>query len=297
MSNELRTFALRTTLNEIKNVCPDLSHSLIFDKDAKILVADEGTSQESAVQFAYTLNALIEKAEIIGGLESTSLQTSGGNLNLVLTPSFRIAAVTNPGSEDKYVTDLHRVLVPTVLDLLEKIVPDSQGTVSSPESFTDTEETSTTENTTEETIDETTEEIEQTDESSVEENNESRVDEKYTPSIEENIPIEDELGTETSYPEPAATQFMIENVGGLLVSSDTVQIDNAAILQWNEMYENVDITEVEIETLSGHATRCRFKPIKDARHSGKGVVRIPKKVQLILQACEGELVTVKPVLE
>ncbi len=167
MSNELRTFALRTTLNEIKNVCPDLSHSLIFDKDAKILVADESTRQESAVQAAYTLNALIEKADIIGGLESTSLQTSGGNLNLVLTPSFKIVAITSPGSEDRYITDLHRVLVPTVLDLLEKIVSEKIGVVSSPENFTDTEETSTTENTTEDT--------EQINESSVEEYNESLV--------------------------------------------------------------------------------------------------------------------------
>ncbi len=297
MSNELRTFALRTTLNEIKNVCPDLSHSLIFDKDAKILVANEDTSQENAVQAAYTLNALIEKAETIGGLESTRFQTSGGNLNLVLTPSFRIAAVTNPGSDHQYVTDLHRVLVPTVLDLLEKIGSNKTDPMSSAENFTVTEETSMIENTTEETIDENTEETEQTNESNEEENDESMVEEKHAPSVEENIPIEDELGTETSYPEPAATQFMIENIGGLLVSNDTVQIDNAAILQWNEMYENMDITEVEIETLSGHTTRCRFKQIKDAKHSGKGVVRIPKKVQLILQACEGELVTVKPVLE
>jgi len=277
MSNELCAFALKTTLNEIKNVCPDLSHSLIFDKDANILATDEDTSQENATQAAYALNALIGKAEVIGGIDSTTFETAEGRVSLICTPTLRIATVASSRSEERFVTALHRVLVPTVLELAEKISQKSSEEISQeslPNNFTVAEETITTEET--------------------EQSNESAVQEQ---PAEETIPIEDELSAEPSYPEPMATQFMIENVGGLLVSTDTVQIDNAAILQWNETYEDKKITEVEIETLSGQTTRCKFKPIKDTKHNGKGVIRIPKKVQLALQACEGELVTVKPVLE
>jgi len=273
MSTELRTFALNSTLNEIKLACPEISHSLIFDENWKILARDEDTNKLNAVQTACLLSALVEKAEAIGGIDSITFQTDKGHVNVFSTNSLRTVIVASKKSDDKLATTLHCVLIPTVLGLVEKCSQESAKNFS----------TETGQKTVTEEPDEVNEPAmtEQPDEE--------------TPD-EETISIEDELDSEPSYPEPMATQFMIETIGGLLVSSDTVQIDNAAILQWNETYEGKEINEVEIETLSGQTVRCKFKPIKDARRSGKGVIRIPKKVQLVLQSSEGELVTVKPVL-
>ena len=267
MSNEVYAFALKSTLNEIKNVCPDISHSLIFEEGAKILVTDEDTNQTNAVQAADALNAIIEKADPIGGIESITIQTEKSRINLICTNGFYSATVASKESNEEYVNTLTKVLVPTVLKLVEKV-----GKESLADNFLEVEQP------------EPAAETEKVDEES-----------EPNPPQEEIVPIDDE--PEPFIPEPMATQFMIENIGGLLVHSDTVNIDNAVILQWNDTYEDKKINEVEIETLTGQTTRCKFKPIKDAKHNGKGVIRMPKKIQLTLQASQGELVMVKPVVE
>jgi hypothetical protein len=90
---------------------------------------------------------------------------------------------------------------------------------------------------------------------------------------------------------------MIETLGGLRARSDTVRIENALIVQWRDLFGNRRIREVDVETLGGQTTRCKFKPIKDSKHEGKGIIQMPLKTQLILQASKGELVMVKPVIE
>jgi hypothetical protein len=98
-------------------------------------------------------------------------------------------------------------------------------------------------------------------------------------------------------PEAPVTQLIVENLGGLLVPSDTVRIDNEVIAQWNDLYGDKKLHEVNLETLSGKTTRCKFKPIKSSKHSGKGVIGIPEKIQLTLEISKGELVMVKPIIE
>ena len=49
MNNEVYTFALQNTLNEIKNVCPTVSNTFIF-KEGKILANDKDTNKETAAQ-------------------------------------------------------------------------------------------------------------------------------------------------------------------------------------------------------------------------------------------------------
>ncbi|UCF45465.1 MAG: hypothetical protein JSW44_02200, partial [Candidatus Bathyarchaeota archaeon] len=98
-------------------------------------------------------------------------------------------------------------------------------------------------------------------------------------------------------PEPPVTQLMVENIGGFLVRSDTVRIDNIVITKWNELFGDKKIEEVDVETLDGITTRCKFKPIKDKKHKGKGVIRMPEDIQRTLETAKGELVMVKPVVE
>ncbi len=98
-------------------------------------------------------------------------------------------------------------------------------------------------------------------------------------------------------PEPAANQFIVEDVKGLLSPSDTVRIDNELIEKWNDIYEGKIIEEADIETFGGKSVRCKVKPIKDAKLEGQGKVQIPNKMQLVLDIKKGELVRVKPVVE
>jgi len=114
---------------------------------------------------------------------------------------------------------------------------------------------------------------------------------------EEKEQFEPEIDTEPLLPEPPVTQLIVENIGGLLVPSDTVRIDNEVITQWNELYGDKKISEVTIETLSGKTTRCKFKQIKKSKDAGKGIIKMPEKIQLTLETSQGALVTVKPVVE
>ena len=268
MTNEVSIFALKSTLNEVKNVCPEISHSFIFGEDAQILAKDDDTDQTNAVQAADILNALVERADAVGGIESITFQTEKSRIHFACTNNLYTTTISSKESDEKFVKTLPQVLIPTVLRLVEVI---------SKESLKD--------NFVEEKQPEPVEVAEVEEEA-----------EEETPK-EEIVAIEEETETKPFYPEPTATQFMIENIGGLLVPSDIVQIDNAVVIQWKDTYEDKKMTEVEIETLSGQTTRCKFKPIKGAEHNGKGVIRMPKKVQLALQASKGELIMVKPVVE
>jgi hypothetical protein len=37
MSDEVCAFALRTTLNEIRNICPDIKNAFVFKEDGQVV--------------------------------------------------------------------------------------------------------------------------------------------------------------------------------------------------------------------------------------------------------------------
>ena len=123
-------------------------------------------------------------------------------------------------------------------------------------------------------------------------------------SAEPAIPEEPEpIAPKKTYPrkkkittEPIVNQLIIEDLGGLLVPSDTVRIDNETLSQWEESYDGNKIDTVEIETFDGKSKLCKVKRIKDSEFEGKGIIRMPTKIQDKLGIQKGELVRVKPVI-
>ena len=244
MSNEVYAFALKNTLNEIKNACPDISNTFVFKEDGKIIAKDENTDEETINRTIDAFDAITERANIIGGLESVTFHGAKGQVNITCINDFYLTTIASKEADEKYVNTLTRVLVPTVLKLVEKIHPAS--------------------------IDNDTFTTEQ---------------------------IEPEVNPEPLLPEPPVNQFIVENLGGLFVPSDTLRIDSAVIVQWKNLYADKKIEEVDVETLNGKTTRCKFKPIKGSKYEGKGIIQMPEKIQLTLQTTKGELVMVKPVVE
>ncbi|HLE75137.1 MAG TPA: hypothetical protein VI864_03725 [Candidatus Bathyarchaeia archaeon] len=271
MNNEEYAFALKNTLNEIKNICPDLSHAFFF-KDEKIIAKDENTDEKTANSTVTAFNAITERANAIGGLESVTFHGTNGRVNIACINDLYLTTVTSKEADEKYVNTLTRVLVPTVLKLLEKIHPASIDH--------DTLTTEKPEPTEDNNADEIIEDAE--------------VCEKELP-MEETDATEPE--SEPLLPEPPVNQLIVENLSGLLVPSDTVRIDSAVTAQWKDLYGDKKIGEVDVETLNGKTTRCKFKPIKGSKHKGKGIIQIPEKIQLTLQTKKGELAMVKPVVK
>lgn len=246
MIDELCAFALKNTLNEIKNACPELSNAFILGSNAQIIAKDENTDQVTVTRAAEAFNALAEKTEAIDGLESITFQAATGHVNVDRVNGFYLTTVTSNEGDEKYVNALTRVAIPTVLKLVKRIhsaFPENVGDLDLGEREFPEKTTSNTESHDEDATEET--------------------DETTIPVLVE------EKNEADTFPEPPVTQFMIENLGGLRAHSDTVRIENALVLQWRELFGNKKIKEVDVETLDGQTTRCKFKPIKDSKHEEK----------------------------
>ena len=280
MNNNVYAFALKSTLDEIQGACPDVSNTFIF-KDGKILAKGETTDENTANLTINAFDSITERADSLGGLETVTIQGAEGRVNITCMNDFYLTTVLSKKADEKYVNTLIQVLIPTVIKLVEKIHPTST------DDETLTVETELAE---EEAAEEETESTEEAENESAEEEETATTE---PPEEEETPEVDDEM----LLPEPPVTQLIIEDLGGLLVPSDTVRIDKAVITQWNDLYGDKKIEEVDLETLDGKTTRCKFKPIKDSKHKEKGIIQMPEKIQLTLEVAKGELVMVKPVIE
>jgi len=277
MDNEVYTFALKNALNEIRNACPDITNTFMFRQDGEIIVGDENTSKKTMVHVVDAFDGIFEKADAIGGVECITIEGSNGKVNVSWLNDLYFVTVTSRKADINYVNTVTRVLIPTVLRLLEKICPTP---LKSNSPLTKTKHQL---------------KIPMVKELEKPELMEEPVEETVMEEPKETV--EAETKHEPLLPEPPVNQFIVENLGGLLVPSDTVRIDTEILSQWEELYEGRKIEEVEIGTFDGKTMRCKVKTIKDSKYEGKGIIQIPEKVQLALEIKKGELVRAKPIIE
>ena len=277
MDNEVYTFALKNALNEIRNVCPDITNTFMFREDGEIIVGDENTSQKTMVHVVDAFDGIFEKADAIGGVECITIEGSNGKVNVSWLNDLYFVTVTSRKADMNYVNTVTRVLIPTVLRLLEKICPTP---LKGNSPLTETKHQL---------------KIPMDEEFEKPELMEEPVEETVMEEPKETV--EAETRHEQLLSEPPVNQLIVENIGGLLVPSDTVRIDSEILSQWEELYEGRKIEEVEIGTFDAKTMRCKVKTIKDSKFEGKGIIQIPEKVQLALEIRKGELVRAKPIIE
>ena len=277
MTTGAQAFAVETTLNEIKKVSPDVLTTFLFEQNGEITAKDNETDSSAASQAGKVFTDLVEKADAIGGLESATFLGSRRRMNISRINDSFLATVTSTESDEKYTGILTRVLVSMILRFTDNL------------SF-NKEQEPTSQLTEPELTANPAKDNEVTSRNQIETSESAEPE----PDAEQSEP---ELEYQPSPAEPPATQFIIEHLGGLLVQPDTVRLGNEVIRQWKDLYGEKEITEVDVETLNGQTTRCKFKPIKDSKLEGKGIIQMPQKIQLTLQTSNGELVMVKPVVD
>jgi len=277
MDDEVYSFALKNALNEIRNVCPDITNAFMFREDGEIIAGDENTPEKTMVHVVDAFDGLLEKADAIGGVECITLEGTNGRVNVSCMHDVYLVTVTSRKADMNYVNTIIRVLIPTVLRLLEKICPTS---LKSNSPSTETKSTPRIP---------TVKEFEKLE--PIMEPAEEITMEKPKKTVEA------ETKPEPSLPEPPVNQLIVENLGGLLVPSDTVRIDSEVLSQWEDCYDGKKIEEVEVGTFDGKTMRCKVKTIKDSKYEGKGIIQLPEKVQLALEIRKGELVRAKPIVE
>ena len=123
MDNEVYSFALKNTLNEIQNICPDIKNSFMFKEDGEIVAQDENTPQNVVVHLINSFDGILEKADAIGGIEGITLDGSKGKVTISCMNDIYLVTVTSKKADMNYVNTVTHVLIPTILRLLDKINP------------------------------------------------------------------------------------------------------------------------------------------------------------------------------
>jgi hypothetical protein len=123
MDDDMYALALKNVLNEIKNVCPDVSHGFVFNEKHELVAKDQNTNEGAIRNTAIAFCAVAEMAETIGGVDSVTFQGTNGRVNITNFNDFYLTTVASNEADEKTVTNLTRVLVPTMLKLTQKITP------------------------------------------------------------------------------------------------------------------------------------------------------------------------------
>jgi hypothetical protein len=272
---ELYSFALNNFLNDLLKVFPEIQKAFFFINEDEIFAGVEETSREIPALVVSAFQGVFEKAEILGGVESIIVDASGGAVRLFRYGQYYFVMVTSAKADTQFLNIITRVLIPTVLKLLNRISPTPIG--SEAHQLLPTPETIQLESL---QLNETLEPspIEKPEEEFKPEN--AHETQPKTPSS----------------PELFAVQLIVENIGGLL-SQDAVRIDEDALSYWQKTFSGKKIDYVNIETFEGRTAKCKVKPIKDTIFKGKSLIQVPEKIQKSLNIKRGELVRVKPITE
>jgi predicted regulator of Ras-like GTPase activity (Roadblock/LC7/MglB family) len=273
LANEAYALALKDTLDGMAHSFPGIRNALIFDESGDIVAVDDKTSEDAAVRTVDALDEMLEKTDFLGNLENIVFEGAEGWLNVSRFDDLFLVTVASAKTDLDRANVFANVLVPTVLKVLRRVnlAP----------------------------IKESLEELEVEHEEPLAHNAKEELDEsaEETSTKEHSEESAPETASKSVLPEPQVNQFIVENLGGLFASSDTVRIDNDLLMKWKEMYEDREIEEVDMATFGGKSVRCKVKPIKNAKFEGKGLVQVHEKTQSALEIKKGELVRVKPVIE
>jgi predicted regulator of Ras-like GTPase activity (Roadblock/LC7/MglB family) len=123
MSKETYAFALKNALTEIRNVCPDVKTSFLFDKEANVVAGDAETPETRVEKVVKSLEGVLEKADTIGGLNSLVIKGSKGNAHISCVDDMYLTMIASKNADMKYLETVARVLIPTVIKLLDSLGP------------------------------------------------------------------------------------------------------------------------------------------------------------------------------
>lgn len=192
---EAATSALQVVIGEFKNISPEFNRALVFKNNGEVLACNESIITESRVKtIAAAFNEIAVQAEVIGGVETLAIQGVGSKLNIASVNNRYVATVSSLAADEKMVKALTCVIVPTVIKLLDQIVPASPDNLS---------------------VDAAEPEFKGVEEA---------VQPPQEPTFMEQA-SDAEVSSEADFRKPPVNQFMVQKIGGLLVSSDVVRVD------------------------------------------------------------------------
>jgi len=123
MSKDAYADALKSALNEIKKVCPDVSLSFIFTKDGMMVAKDLETTEETIEKTMRSFQSIEGKEDTIGGLQTLIIDGEEGKVHISYINDMYLALATSKNADVTFLQAITRVIFPTVLKLLESVTP------------------------------------------------------------------------------------------------------------------------------------------------------------------------------
>lgn len=123
MDKDTYATALKNTLTEVRNICPDISCSFIFTKEGIVVAGDEQSVDIPVEKTVDSFQNLMEKAITIGGLHTMIVNGSKGNVHISSVNDMYLVIAASKNADMTYIRSIANVIVPTVLKLLKNIVP------------------------------------------------------------------------------------------------------------------------------------------------------------------------------
>ena len=297
MNEDIYNVAMRNALSGIKNSLPDLNWAFILANDGTVITGDEGLVDPNISKAASSFQSLAERAGTIGGLDSMLINGEKNKVYVSCVNDMYLVAGLAKNADLVYFRTITSAVLPTVLKVLDSVTssltstpapiePTSVIPFSQPE---DPEPVLEKHASSELTFGEEQAVGEEMESTETEEPEELRVPELSAP---ERMDLSKERPEELP-----SQQLIVDRFSGFLVKSDTVQLDADILKRWSDELNVEDISEVDVETFSGKAVRCKVKVINDAKLEGRGLIRIPEKACQSLDVRRGELVRVKPVVQ
>jgi predicted regulator of Ras-like GTPase activity (Roadblock/LC7/MglB family) len=123
MNNDPYAVALKNALTEINNICPDVRRSFIFAEDRVIATGDPEPDEETMKKTMDSFQSVAEKADAIGSLKAFWVNGNKGKIILFGVNDMYLALAASEDADTTYLHSVTRVVIPTVLKLLETITP------------------------------------------------------------------------------------------------------------------------------------------------------------------------------
>jgi hypothetical protein len=251
---------IQTIIDEIRTLSPETTNALIFRNNGQTIANTQTGTENQTKKFVANFANISVQAQAIGGIENFTIQSAENQLNIVAVEDCFLATISSQRANQEILKSITKVVVPIVVRLVNQIDVKAKEFQEKPY-----------------------------EELAMSATKEAKPTVETTPEIQP--PFEPFL------PKTPTNQFMVEKISGFMVAADIVRIDGEIVEQWSNLYEGKQFSTVIIEALDGKKATCKFKAIKDAKNSRKGIIQIPEKILQTLQTEKGNLVMVKPVIE
>ena len=123
MDKDTYATALRNTLTEVRNICPDIKCSFIFTKEGVIVAGDDQSLDVPVDKTVNSFQSLMENAITIGGLHSMMVNGSKGSVHISSVNDMYLVIAASKNADVTYIHSIANIIVPTVLKLIKGIVP------------------------------------------------------------------------------------------------------------------------------------------------------------------------------